>query len=302
MPQQYTFIAVRHYFSSVRIIIISYAITLQRQTFLLFIMKNVVISLLVLFVIGLQNVFAYDSYVIDTARISIYYRYECLKDTVRPIRKQDVAVLQIGKRYTAFFSPYTIESYVSDNKVSYKSTVITQAPEASVIKYFLYKDIKSNSIEHIDNVAYRYWKYEERQPSFNWTMSEETMEIGGYNCQKAECDYGGRHWIAWFAPEIPLNYGPYKFNGLPGLIMKIEDTSRHYIFEFAFIDNEPAQILKIKFKTETVTKKHLFTELHKFMINLIKYTDLVYGTDNSQIYVSDLKVDPLERDAEFMNE
>ena len=86
------------------------------------------------------------------------------------------------------------------------------------------------------------------------------------------------------------------------IIMKIEDTSRHYIFEFAFIDNEPAQILKIKFKTETVTKKHLFTELHKFMINLIKYTDLVYGTDNSQIYVSDLKVDPLERDAEFMNE
>ena len=266
-------------------------------------MKNAVVLILVIFVAGLQSLFAYDYYTIDTARISVYYRYECMKDTVRPIKKQDVAVLQIGKKYTAFFSPYTVDGYTTKNRPSYKGTIIAQPPAADVIKYLLYKDIQENIIEHIDNVAYRRWSFTEDQPTFKWTMSADTMSIMGYHCQKAECDYGGRHWTAWFSPEIPLNYGPYKFNGLPGLIMKIEDTSRQYCFEFAYIDEEQSPIIKIKFdKIEKVKKQVLFRELHKFMINSTKYTDSVYGTDNSQIYSRDYGVDPLERDAEYIKD
>lgn len=48
---------------------------------------------------------------------------------------------------------------------------------------------------------------------------------------KAEVTFKGRSWIAWYSPEIPLPYGPYKFSGLPGLIVKITDDKEEYDFE-----------------------------------------------------------------------
>ena len=47
--------------------------------------------------------------------------------------------------------------------------------------------------------------------------------------QKATTSYGGRDWIAWFTAEIPFQDGPYKFYGLPGLIVKMEDTTGSHI-------------------------------------------------------------------------
>ena len=65
----------------------------------------------------------------------------------------------------------------------------------------------------------------------HWAILEEKKKIGNYNCQKAEVDYGGRKWIAWFTSEIPMQEGPYIFHGLPGLIVKIFDEKSNYDFE-----------------------------------------------------------------------
>lgn len=63
--------------------------------------------------------------------------------------------------------------------------------------------------------------YNETLSEMQWTMLEDsTANILGYECVMAECDYHGRHWKAWFAPEIPMSFGPWKFHGLPGLILK----------------------------------------------------------------------------------
>ena len=64
--------------------------------------------------------------------------------------------------------------------------------------------------------------------NFNWILSNESQKIENYNTQKATTDFGGRKWNAWFTTEIPINDGPYKFFGLPGLIVKIEDSEKEY--------------------------------------------------------------------------
>lgn len=64
----------------------------------------------------------------------------------------------------------------------------------------------------------------------NWKILPEQKTIGKYKSQKAEVNYGGRNWIAWFTTELPFNDGPYIFNGLPGLIISIEDTEHDYSF------------------------------------------------------------------------
>ncbi|KQR95207.1 hypothetical protein ASG01_04990 [Chryseobacterium sp. Leaf180] len=64
--------------------------------------------------------------------------------------------------------------------------------------------------------------------NFNWKISNDKQKIGAYNAQKATADYGGRTWTAWFTTELPFQDGPYKFHGLPGLIVKIEDADKNY--------------------------------------------------------------------------
>ena len=65
----------------------------------------------------------------------------------------------------------------------------------------------------------------------DWNILSENEKIGDYNTQKATTDFAGRKWTAWFSKDIPLNDGPYKFYGLPGLIVKIEDSEKDYSFE-----------------------------------------------------------------------
>jgi GLPGLI family protein len=59
-----------------------------------------------------------------------------------------------------------------------------------------------------------YW-YSEETPKINWKLSDETKTMIGYNCKKATCRFRGRNYIAWYAMDIPIKAGPYKFSGLP---------------------------------------------------------------------------------------
>ena len=71
----------------------------------------------------------------------------------------------------------------------------------------------------------------------NWKILSEKEKIGEWNAQKAEADFAGRHWIAWFSTDIPIQDGPYKFRGLPGLIVKIEDKTGSHKMELKGIKN-----------------------------------------------------------------
>ncbi len=63
----------------------------------------------------------------------------------------------------------------------------------------------------------------EDQISHQWEIQSDTKSIAGFNCTKAIIDFRGRRYAAWFAPDIPVNAGPWKFYGLPGLIMEVKD-------------------------------------------------------------------------------
>lgn len=65
--------------------------------------------------------------------------------------------------------------------------------------------------------------YDEPLSEMVWTIADDSIEnVLGRECIMAESDYHGRHWKAWFSPEIPVPFGPWKLHGLPGLILKAE--------------------------------------------------------------------------------
>lgn len=81
------------------------------------------------------------------------------------------------------------------------------------------------------------YRYTEPWPSMQWTLKDEKQTICGYQCQKAICHWRGRDYVAWFTSAIPLKSGPWKFGGLPGLIMKIYDTKHLYTWETVSVEN-----------------------------------------------------------------
>lgn len=81
------------------------------------------------------------------------------------------------------------------------------------------------------------YRYTEPWPSMQWTLKDEKQTICGHQCQKATCHWRGRDYVAWFTSAIPLKSGPWKFGGLPGLIMKIYDTKHLYTWEAVSVEN-----------------------------------------------------------------
>lgn len=63
---------------------------------------------------------------------------------------------------------------------------------------------------------------------WNWEIYTETKQIGNFNCQKATIDFRGRTYIAWYSDKIPVPFGPWKFQGLPGLIFEVYDTDKSF--------------------------------------------------------------------------
>ena len=73
---------------------------------------------------------------------------------------------------------------------------------------------------------------EEAMPVINWKISSDTASFGSLHCQKATGHFKGRDYTAWFCPDLPFHAGPWKLNGLPGLIVEAYDTNKEVVFKF----------------------------------------------------------------------
>ncbi|WP_417427983.1 GLPGLI family protein [Halpernia sp.] len=100
----------------------------------------------------------------------------------------------------------------------------------SNIDFTVQKNYSDQNLIYKSRIGRDEYSYTET-PHFNWKILPETVKIGDYKTQKAEMNYGGRTWNAWFTTDVPVQDGPYKFSGLPGLIVKIEDTKGDYSFD-----------------------------------------------------------------------
>ena len=115
--------------------------------------------------------------------------------------------------------------------------------------YKIYPDMKE---QYVDRISKNLFAYEETI-KFDWKILSDKEKIGEYNTQKATTEFGGRKWTAWFSTDIPFQDGPYKFYGLPGLIVKIEDEGKNYSWllsgnksvkdwkEFSYVEELQAQ-------------------------------------------------------------
>ena len=153
--------------------------------------------------------------------------------TYKDIIKKENMLLLINQESSKFISLgnymedslyYVVHS--SKNKEQFISSM-RELPNTS-FRNTVKKDYQLDQIIVTEEILGDHFKYKEDLKLFQWVIDSEKKAIKGYNCQKATTHFAGRDYIAWFTGEIPISDGPYKFNGLPGLIIELYDTDDHY--------------------------------------------------------------------------
>ncbi|WDF45976.1 GLPGLI family protein [Chryseobacterium sp. KACC 21268] len=113
--------------------------------------------------------------------------------------------------------------YNSDNSKEYD--------DVGKFLYVIEKKEKKSDLSITEFQGAIRYKYDDNV-ALNWSITNEKKLDGrGKRLQKAEVFFRGRKWNAFFDAEIPINAGPYKFYGLPGLIVEIYDDRRDYNFK-----------------------------------------------------------------------
>lgn len=176
--------------------------------------------------------------VIEPALIEIRYERRKVLDTLDYVNdfRKNILTLKVGKSVSAFYSaelkttdsiefrhPELVAARMK-NKEAFASKA--NLPREKVFKYFYENKIIVHDRFDISN-----WLIEEELSRPIWEVSDSTQNILGFECIFAVTEYRGRKWEVWFTPEIPISDGPWKLNGLPGLILKAQDSKRHYIYE-----------------------------------------------------------------------
>ena len=138
-------------------------------------------------------------------------------------------------------------------------------------------------------------RYEEKWSGQEWTLEEDTASFLGHSCQKATCRWRGRDYVAWFAPDIPIRRGPWKFGGLPGLIMKIHDVDSLYVFEAVAIEKGNFPIYQYpKEEFMKSTRSHTWKLQIAYNRNYLKTAGI--RSFNEDGTIGDLKSNPHDYD------
>ena len=203
-----------------------------------------------------QNPINIDEYkVIDQSRFIITYEAMMTDDSLKPTEHNyDRLVLMVGDSISTcysntmhrFDSAFTVT--VRKGGETYRSVnhFIDENGDVWVPDVYKYYAKKRMTVVHRMEVPGNFvpiFLYDEPLSLMDWKMSFETKEILGYQCFKAECDFRGRHWTAWFTMQIPVQDGPWKFSGLPGLILQMEESREHYAFRCIGIETQKKPII-----------------------------------------------------------
>ena len=84
----------------------------------------------------------------------------------------------------------------------------------------IYKNQRDKQMVSQDNILDRQFLIAEPLSPFQWTLSSETKRIGNHVCNKAVSE--SSEVTAWYSPDLPINDGPGRHWGLPGLILELD--------------------------------------------------------------------------------
>lgn len=275
------------------------------------IMKRLLIYILV----ASASMIAYaDKWVKDAepAILEVHYTRTEVYDTTKRTSHftKDPVMLRIGKDKSVFCG---VKKLWNDSIMAVDPATFWEIDRARVMSdkrddtqllsghywSYIYKNIPEGKVTERDYFDLERWQYTEDLEKPEWEISDESKEIISYQCFKAIADYRGRKWTAWFAPEIPVQEGPWKLCGLPGLILEAYDSSDEYHFVADGLTQNPNS--EVGIFTYDDRRGRTTVTRDKFFNNWWKYKHSNFGAKMRAAYGISPKSTPDENKPRVVN-
>lgn len=217
---------------------------------------------------------------VDRVRYEVVYNLDATVPAKRDTTHyQERMILQIGSMKSAFFSyvAYQVDSLVRE-QIAHGEPVNVQS--SSQVSWKLYKQLPAaGQTIYLDRVCNDNFRVVEKMENPSWKLiADSAKTILGYPCRLAETRFKGRLWRAWYAPDVPIDNGPWKLQGLPGLILMAADDHQEFVFMAVGLTNvNGARNIYYRGKNyQDVSRKALNSVYKHYYADAIGYARMTY--------------------------
>lgn len=250
---------------------------------------------------------------VDTAYLTVTYKLTTVHEDSHRWAQM---ILQIGTRYTRYFNMakllqdkyHTMTLHRQTPSEEFKARRRAAGNGGNILAMVVINDRSAamrRVIHFIPITNDRTLSYEEPIDPMNWEITQQQDTVAGYLCTQAEADFRGRHYRVWFAPDIPLNMGPWKFAGLPGLVLRAEDADGAFTWECVGIETTREPIFDYRIPDKKTTREQYikweraYHQAPATMLNMdgrtvFKYRDRSTGTSRELGSEWTLPYNPIE--------
>lgn len=163
---------------------------------------------------------------IDTAQFVAVYDYECRTQDADGLDVTDrmQLVVQVGRTVTKSM-PY---SAYNEMDMEEEDDIMAVHQEAYMHMPTVWTDYPEGQTTVRDWIFPHEFEGTEPTPEIAWTLTDDTLTVGGYLCQTATCKFRGVEWTVCYTEEIPSAAGPWRLRGLPGLIVEAKNEAHTF--------------------------------------------------------------------------
>lgn len=198
----------------------------------------------------------------------VRYQFTFQPDSTKTESKQtEITHLYLGKN-TSF---YQSENVFKFDSVFHRSSTLRLSGQIINIDeipkphlwHTIIKDFENDRLLFSDRVFGYGLFYETPINKMRWSIEGAEKNISGYVCTLAKARHRGRNYTACFAKDFPVSDGPYKFNGLPGLILEIYDDQHQFYFTVIDLKKIPETTVTISYNrfSPTTLEKYFSDKL-----------------------------------------
>lgn len=151
-------------------------------------------------------------------------------------------ILDIGDKTAAFYCPAqrlktkALRENPNGGGLAAVYKVRDQYPNTENLQ-LLWNAPETGKYTYANKLMIKAFTYKEELPKIKWQLVDSTATVCDYECQMAIGTVQGRTWKVYYTTDVPLSYGPWLLGGLPGLVLKAEDSEHLFSFEAIGVEN-----------------------------------------------------------------
>ncbi len=207
-----------------------------------------------LFIILFTYISFYNFYAQNSLKVSYLFK------TNLGATYNTTAILEIDN-YQTYYIVLKSSDFAEETTINTEDNKMTMVVPESENRPVVYVDILKNKLYSKVQIG-NYNLLVEDLPKIEWKIKKEFKKVNNLNCQKAIGYFRGRTYTVWFSSDIPLPYGPWKLQGLPGLIIEaIDDNNQVYFSAFKIEFNKKINIDNFPVESEAIPLKKFISEI-----------------------------------------